>query len=223
MNPITLKRIELSYGSLDEFLQSPSEPKGTGLPRNYEWMRTVSKQEAKASLSRIQKWADSGRTPSGGQLGEWLFSSRKTAAESPTGITKKSLTPGAYQRNWWSPTEFPLCPHGRGEDSLYLYSASLAPGEIFCRSKIGVSRVVIAELSANGQISVITKLDGKAVKGFAVALVVREHESIIHESGGTFFSLEGAAKAHCRQLDVPGAEYCERNNLPWGESIDDFC
>ena len=66
-------------------------------------------------------------------------------------------------------------------------------------------------------------LEGNAVKQFAVALVVRESESIIHESGGTVFTLEGAAKAHCRQLDVPGETHCDRRGLPWGESIDDYC
>ena len=60
MNPITLRRIELSYGSVEEFLQNPSQPKGTRLPQNYDWMRTVSKEEAKASIGRIQKWAESG-------------------------------------------------------------------------------------------------------------------------------------------------------------------
>ena len=223
MNPITLRRIELSYGSLDEFLQNPSEPKGTELPQNYEWMRTVSKQEAKASIDRIQKWVDSGKSPKGGQLGEWIYSAKTTPGEFSKETTKQSLTPGAFQRNWWVPTEFPLCPDGCGEDSLSLYEALLAPGEIFCRSKYGASKVVIAELSGSGQLCVITMLEGNAVKQFAVALVVRESESIIHESGGTFFSLKGAAKAHCRQLDVPGEAYCERSSLPWGESIDDYC
>ena len=116
-----------------------------------------------------------------------------------------------------------MCPRGRGEDSLRLYEASLAPGEIFCRNKYGASKVVIAELSASGQLSVLTMFEGDAVKGLAVALVVREGDSIIHESGGSFFSLEGAVKAHCHQLDVPGEAYCERSGLPWGESIDDYC
>ncbi len=94
---------------------------------------------------------------------------------------------------------------------------------IFCRNKYGASKVVIAELSASGQLCVITMLEDTAVKHFAVAIVVRESESIIHESGGTFFTLEGAAKAHCRQLDVPGETHCDRRGLPWGESIDDYC
>jgi len=223
MNPITLRRIELSYGSLDEFLQNPSQPKATELPRKYEWMRTVSKEEAKASRERIQKWTDSGKPPKGGRLGEWIYSAITTPSQFSQETTKQSLTPGAFQRNWWVPSEFPLCPDGRGEDSLSLYEALLAPGEIFCRSKYGASKVVIAELSASGQLCVITMLEGNVVKQFAVALVVRESESIIHESGGTFFTLEGAAKAHCRQLDVPGETHCDRRGLPWGESIDDYC
>ena len=150
MNPITLRRIELSYGSVDEFLQNPSQPRCTELPKNYEWMRTVSKEEAKASRERILKWADSGKPPKGGRLGEWIYSTITTPGQFSRETTKQSLTPGAFQRNWWIPAEFPHCPVGRGEDSLSLYEALLAPGEIFCRSKYGASKVVIAELSASG-------------------------------------------------------------------------
>jgi len=222
-NPITLRRIELSYGSLDEFFRNPSQPKGTKLPKNYEWMRTVSKEEAKASRERIQKWTDSGKLPKGGQLGEWIYIAKTTSGQFSQKTTKESLTPGVFQRNWHVPTEFPLCPDGRGEDSLSRYEVRLAPGEIFSSNRYGASVVVIAELGASGQLSVLTKLGDNDVKHFAVAHVVREDESIIHESGGTFFTLEGAAKAHCERLDVPGETHCERRGLPWGESIDDYC
>lgn len=222
-NPITLRRIELSYGSLDEFLQNPSQPKVAKLPQSFEWMRTVSKEEAEASKERIQKWTESGKTPKGGRLGEWIYTTTTQPSQLTQETTRRSLTPGALQRNWWVPTAFPLCPEGNGEDSLSLYEALLAPGEIFSRNKYGESKVVIAELNASGQLCVITAFDGDSVKNFAVAFVSREEESIIHESGGSFFTLEGATKAHCRQLDVPGETHCEHRGLPWGESIDDYC
>ena len=101
---------------VEEFLQNPSQPKGTRLPQNYDWVRTVSKEEAEASTDRIQKWVESGKSPKGGQLGEWIYGAKTTPGEFPKVTTKKSLTPGAFQRNWWVPTEFPLCPDGRGED-----------------------------------------------------------------------------------------------------------
>lgn len=222
-NPITMRRIELSYGSLSEFFRNPSQPKRKKLPKNYEWMRTVSKEEAQASRERIQRWAESGAQPKGGRLGEWVYASRIKSAPPVQELIRDSLTPCALQRNWRVPTEFPSCPDGRRENALSRYEERLAPGETFSRNKFGSSVVVIAELGDSGQLSVITQLGDNSVKPFAVARVVREGQMIVHENGGTFFNLEGAAKAHCEKLNVPWKEHCDRSGLPWGDSIDNYC
>ncbi len=223
MNPITKRRIELSYGSLDEFFRDPSRPKGVKLPKNYEWMRTVSKEEAEASRKRIEGWAKSGVKPTGEHLGEWVYRDEAISVQYAGEITKESLTPGVFQRNWRVPTEFPTCPDDHSEDVLSRYQKRLASGTTFSANKYGTSSVVIAELSDNGTLSVITRLGDDSVKPFAVARVVREEQMIIHESCGTFFTLEGVSKAHCEQLAVLWKEHCERRGLPWGDSIDNYC
>ena len=110
----------------------------------------------------------------------------------------------------------------QGGEGLVEYAERLAPNQTFSGNKLGSSVVVIAELG-DGLLSVITRLVDNAVKDFAVARILHEGQKIVHESSGTFFTLEGAARAHCEQLDVPWKEHCERRGLPWGESIDDFC
>src|SRR6187549_1823470 len=59
LNPITSRRIELVCGSVEAFLADPSRFQDRFQERNYEWMCTVSKQEAEASRERLLTWAKS--------------------------------------------------------------------------------------------------------------------------------------------------------------------
>jgi len=74
LNPITVKKIELSCGSIEEFLKDPSKLRQGSVDSKYEWMRMVSKEEAATSLRHMQEWAASDKVPTGaGSLGEWIF------------------------------------------------------------------------------------------------------------------------------------------------------
>ena len=82
LNPITVKRIELSCGcSIEEFLANPSKYRDKFREQNDKWMCTVSEQEAKSSLERLLDWAKSDKTFSGGSLGEWIFNRNNTNRE----------------------------------------------------------------------------------------------------------------------------------------------
>ena len=61
LNPVTAKRVEYLYGSIEEFLADPRNPKNGTLTADFEWMRTVTKDEAEYSLSAC--WL--GRYPTG--------------------------------------------------------------------------------------------------------------------------------------------------------------
>lgn len=81
LNPITVKRIELLCGSVEEFLKDPSKlPQSFG-DRNFEWMRAVTKEEAAASLERMLNWSKNDITVSGGSLGEWIYNRGLTRGE----------------------------------------------------------------------------------------------------------------------------------------------
>jgi len=74
LNPVTVKRIELVCGSIEEFLKDPSKLRQGSVDKNYEWMRTVSKEEAQVCLERMQEWAESDKVPTGkSALGEWVY------------------------------------------------------------------------------------------------------------------------------------------------------
>jgi hypothetical protein len=46
LNPTTAKRIEILYGSIEEFLDDPKHPKNGSLTNDFEWMRTVTLSES---------------------------------------------------------------------------------------------------------------------------------------------------------------------------------
>lgn len=80
LNPITLAKVELICGSVEEFLANPSLLNGhESENQNFTWMRAVTKDEAEHSLKRWKEWADKPiedrkSNSNRSSLGEWLFS-----------------------------------------------------------------------------------------------------------------------------------------------------
>lgn len=73
LNPITVKKIEWACGSIEEFLKDPSKLQKKDVVSGFEWMRAVTKEEALASLERMQSWAKSDSPSSNGSIGEWIY------------------------------------------------------------------------------------------------------------------------------------------------------
>lgn len=154
-NPVTLKKITyLCGGDIQKFLDNPSCLKDiTGNNQDVSWMRTVSADEAKAAYKNImqlnnmsmQKTSDEKKRKSG--IGEWIFKENgynykpiklignyyNFEQEQKTDILKKetknfvvdSLTPNAIQKNWTTPTYFPLCPNFNKANTLDTYYIKL--------------------------------------------------------------------------------------------------
>jgi hypothetical protein len=94
LNPITIKRIESACGcNVEEFLADPSKFRDMFQEPNYEWMCTVSIQEAQSSKERLLAWAESDKHLSGGSLGEWIFTRNNMSREStkPQKITESRI------------------------------------------------------------------------------------------------------------------------------------
>lgn len=134
LNPITARRIELVCGSVEEFLANPSKFRDKFQEPNYEWMCTVSIQEAQASKTRLLAWAESDKPLKGGTLGDWIYnrSLPKEKNENKPEIIN-SLTPNAVQKaqNWRTPSEFPCCPQEKYDNPITTYSKNLNVGNIF--------------------------------------------------------------------------------------------
>ena len=169
-NPITRARIENLCGSIEVFLADPSVLKGhEKVDPNFEWMRTVTPEEAHASLERLKNWAKDHPKPQGGSLGEWVFQDRKvnldygikyhtpsftnikedkttfhreTQLEEREPMMTQSLTPNAVQLDWKNPVAFPCCPQNYSDNPLEAYMANLKEGAIFCTNNYGDSSVL---------------------------------------------------------------------------------
>lgn len=214
LNPITLSRIIYKYGSIDNFLENPSKPNEGQLEQNFDWMRTVTKEESDNTRKNLISWAKEGKIPTGGQLGEWIFSNigRQIETHFAEDQLTESLTPIAVQKNWKTQSEFPNCPSSISDKALGEYKQKLNYGVIFSMNSYDKSIVEESAINeANKELIVMTKNDG--IKPFALAKVYLESNKFVHENIRTFFSLIGAQKHFSLAL-----------GLEWeGEdSIDDY-
>jgi hypothetical protein len=219
LNPVTARKIELICGSIEAFLENPSLLHNANLERNYEWMRTVSPEEAKASLQRMLTWADSANAPKGGKLGEWIFRKNNgefQPKETPQEELVMSLTAGAAQRNWRIPSEFPFCPQTQETDPLNPYAQKLVNGAEFSKNHFSETMVVKTAFADDHKFLWVLSEQKKAgvIKPWSLAQITYEDELYMHTSLGTFFDIIGAEK-----------QMCLAQGLDWiGEdSIDDYC
>src|SRR5262249_52387118 len=150
--------------------------------KNFEWMRTVSKEEAQKSYDNFIRWAEADKEPKGGSLGEWVYGRRdEPVVEDAPDV--QSLTPKAIQRKWRTPSEFVMCPD---KISLTEYAGRLKSGRVFARNQYGQSLVVKAA-ERDGLLSVACNLP-ENFKGWAVAKVTIENGKFVHEAVRSCFT-----------------------------------
>jgi hypothetical protein len=220
-NPITFKKIIFLCGSIEAFIGDPSILRQhVKEDPNFEWMRTVTPEEAKISWHRLMDWAKKDNchnlSPEG-SIGEWIFRD-KSSARSPREASDfiVSLTPGAIQKGWRSPSEFPCCPQVRNGDPIESYAANLKPGEEFSKNTYSTTEISDFSLSSDRKtLWIISKnRDETAVKPWALAQITYENNLFVHTSLGTFFEKIGVEK---RYTMVRGLEWTG------GNSTDDYC
>lgn len=214
INPITLSRIIFKYGSIDNFLSDPGKPKDEELDQNFEWMRTVTKEESENTKKNLLDWANSGKLTVGQALGDWIHSnlSPNPVSNPNENSRTESLTKNAIQKDWKTQSEFPNCPSFISDNAIEEYKEKLNNGAIFSMNTYGKSIVEESAINeVHKELIVLTKNDG--VKPYALAKVYLESNLLVHESIRTFFTLIGAQKQFSLAL-----------GLEWeGEdSIDDY-
>lgn len=242
-NSITRAKVELICGSIEAFLENPSLLYGHESENaNFVWMRTVTKEEGQRSLRRWNEWAakpKEERIPKGKGVGEFIFSDddqdfvrswnggqllpeQKTWAQQKAENLRRyeeehsfmdSLTPGALQLDWATPTEFPQIPQKISSTPLQDYLARLPKGTIYARNRWGDSLVYDTAMAEDGcHLAVVTEIPG--VTNYALSEVTFEKGFFVHKSIRTFFTEEGAQKY-----------FTESRGLEWtgGDVLEDFC
>lgn len=222
LNPITAKRIEILCGSVEAFLSDPSKFRDNFPDPNYEWMCTVSIQEAQESKYRLLTWAKSDKPLQGGTLGEWIYN-RSVSHRFTANVTEEleflnSLTPNAVQiaRNWKTPSEFPFCPETINLNPVADYTSNLKAGNIFSRNQFTSSIIEHFAVSKDEKTLWIMCKSGdeNPIKSYSLAEISYQNDVFVHHSLGTFFQKEGAEK-----------QFTLAQGLEWtGQgSIDDNC
>lgn len=113
---------------------------------------------------------------------------------------KDSLTPGARQLNWKTPTEFLLCPIEGQERTLKAYLDNLVKGKVFTRTQYGDGGVVLdcGINEADKALYVLTyKADDEETgfgKPWALCKITLQEGFYVHENKGTFFKEDGGQK-----------------------------
>jgi len=217
LNPITARRIELICGSIEAFLTDPSKFRNKFQEPNYEWMCTVSVQEAQSSKTRLLAWAESDKPLQGGTLGEWIYNRSLSIVQiEELPEFTNSLTQNAKQKNWKTPTEFPCCPQDIGTNPIKSYVANLKVERVFSQNQYTKS---IIESFATSKVENILWImckcseDG-AKKPYSLAEISYQNDYFIHNSLGSFFQKDGAEKQFTL---VQGLEWTR------GDTFDDYC
>ncbi len=221
LNPITERRLEIICGSVEAFLADPSKFRDKFPYPNYEWMCTVSVQEAEASKERLLAWAKSYKPLQGGSLGEWIYNRRESNQFSDyvEEVLEfiSSLTPNAVQiaRNWKTPSEFPCCPKENTKNPIVAYTANLNMGDVFARNQYTRSIIEYFAISKDENTLWIMSKSGdeNPVKPYSLAEITYQNKVFVHNSLGTFFEKRGAEK-----------QFTLVQGLEWtgGDSIDDY-
>jgi hypothetical protein len=215
LNPITLKRIELACGcTIEEFLANPSKFRDKFQEPNYQWMCTVSIQEAQVSKERLLAWAKSDKLPSGSTLGEWIYNRNmpNMSVEKISEFTT-SLTANAVQKDWKTPSKFPFCPLESTDNPIATYVSRLNVGETFAQNQYANSIIVDFVISKDGNSFWVICKGNSTVKPWSLAQVTYENNLFVHTNLGSFFKEDGVRK-----------QFTLAQGLEWtgGETMDDL-
>lgn len=197
LNPITAKRIINKCGSIEAFLENPSKYNLLFTETNFQWMRTVTAEEAKLCYERLLNWAISDKNLKGQSISSWALNHRTFFGENKISEITKARTPNVIQRNWLIPSEFPCCPQAHGKNPIKEYLKQMNIGATFCQNEIYSSTIIEYTISANQEaIYLISEsTEGEAAtKPWQLAKITYENDHFIHESLGSFFTKIGAQK-----------------------------
>lgn len=210
MRTVTKEEGERSLRRWNEWALKPVEermPKGIGAG---EWL--YEKEASEVELKPQRRFQYSGPYNSYAEHIAAVEEMNRIEHEKQYGL-KDSLTPGAKQVEWKTPTEFPQIPKEISETPLQDYLSRLSKGTIYCRNQYSDSPVYAAAMSEDkSHLAVLTEISG--VTNYALSEVTYENGYFIHKSIRTFFTEEGANKYFTLSL---GKEW------DGGDVMEDYC
>ena len=239
LNPATRKKLELMTGlPIEEILKDMSILREYNLPREFQRLGAVSKEESQRTLQNMKEWAakpykrpETPYKPDAGILKpisarnisslrptpyEMEHTSREPVADEnenenlPAGCIR-SLTPNALERGWRAPYEFPFCPQQGGD--LKSYFEAIEIGEEVAIGKGYSFFATEKAMNRDGTAICLKTLSESGAKQFGVMTITMEDGWFIHE-GRSYFHEDGQEKYF---TIAKGEEWTG------GDVFDDFC
>lgn len=226
MNDYTRKKIIKLCGSIESFIDDPSILGNQESSPDINWMKTVTKEQAAVCRKYIEEWRAKDYRHYNSNKGYRDAHSFKSKLKHKLEIVeswinseeesldlKNSLTPGAKQVCWKTPTEFPLVPQVKSHAPLQEYLNRMHKGSIYSRNCFGESSLYEVAMSDDkSHLSVVAEFSGAT--NYALSEITFTDGYYIHKSIRTFFTEKGAQKYFTLSL---GKEWTG------GDVFEDFC
>ena len=219
-NEITLRKIIDCCGSVEAFIDNPSMLNNyTHLHPGFDWMRTVSKEQAQNAYNNLKNWAKDTRKSihfSNNKFSDNLFEPLPTQK-----IISDSLTENALQRKWPEPMQFSMCPNRKG---LANYDKQLKNDDIFAKSDNYVYTIINKKYDGDRQVIYLILNSNCESKSYVVAMITSNAQNkFLHEILSEYAIFSDAQK-HFERISFritftkgePSAyetNYCEPLNL----------
>ena len=98
------------------------------------------------------------------------------------------------QRNWKTPSEFPMCPTGMPEQPLEAYKQNMKIDEVFCRNRYGESILKAVGYNPDEDALIVLTYQPGSVKEWYLSGIYIEEGKFVHEAIGSFFEEVGGLK-----------------------------
>lgn len=225
-NDYTRKKIVYYCGSIESFLTNPQilwEKASKNKDKSLQWMRSVSKEEAQNCLKNLEYLfsnnSKQSKNPQSKGIGEWIYADNNFT-QNIEPIDMKAISPeNVRQRNWGTPSEFPLCPKEISNTPLEDYAKALKKGEVFSQNQYGRKSIIIESALTQDKesqkvIIILSGLEPKSAKPYALAKVIYEDNCFIHINLGSYFDIKSGYK-----------DFTLEQGLEWsgGDVFDDYC
>lgn len=251
LNPLTRQKIIYHCGSIEAFLKNPKiirEKVAVNESQNFQWMRQVSVEEAQNCLKNLEylflqrELNTKERSHQNNGIGEWIYkplyptdTQSKESMQDDFDDTQAISPANAKQRDWRTPSEFPLCPNTKELNPLETYAKNMQQGRVFASNQYGTSVIMEYVLLQDNipqdrqdfkdshiqdsiinenALLVLCRFEPPNIKEYSLAKVTYENGYFIHTALGTYFDENGGRKY-----------FILAQGLEWkgGEVFDDYC
>ncbi len=208
MRRVTPEEAKISLEKLEEWAKSDT-PSSSG--KIGEW---IYKEQMPALDNNMDKWRKVWKNEKKSALPDEFFNTDNQKGEDEIPDYVESLTAGAVQRNWRTPTEFPCCPSKISSTPLEDYLKKLQIGKIFSKNQYGQSEIVKFSLSKEKNSIAVQCFDANSSKEWYIDKITFENNLFVHTAYTSCFTDEGAEKYYTLAL---GEEWTG------GDVFDDYC